>query len=126
MIYLAGPINGLNDDDASTWREQVKAVVGAENCLDPMRRDYRGKEDLHVNEIVSGDLDDINNSEVILANCWTPSFGTAMELWYAHSQNIPIIAVTPEPVSPWLRYVSFEIVDNLENGIIKALAIAHN
>ena len=106
IIYLSGPINGCSDDECSTWRDEVKARYGVENCIDPMRRDYRGREDESVNEIVTLDKADIGNAVVMLANCWQTSWGTAMEIHYAHSIGIPVIAVVPlfTRVSPWLRY----------------------
>lgn len=121
-FYLAGPINGCTDDEAINWRDLAKSLVGAENCIDPMRRDYRGKEDESVNEIVQGDLEDINNSDVVVANCWQMSWGTAMEIHYAGEHGIPVIAILPKDarVSPWLRYftegITHTIGDALEAG----------
>ena len=106
ITYLAGPINGCTDDEANNWRDLAKKRLGDENCLDPMRRDYRGIEDESVNEIVHGDLTDIENSYVMLANCWQVSWGTAMEIRYAYDIGLRVIAVLPPDtrVSPWLRY----------------------
>lgn len=106
LVYLAGPINGCTDDEAINWREEVKLRLGERNCLDPMERDYRGKEDSHVNEIVEGDKTDIQLADLMLANCWQVSWGTAMEIFYAHSIGKPVIAIVPPKarVSPWLRY----------------------
>ena len=117
-FYLAGPINGCTDDEAVNWRERSKVLLGYVNCVDPMVRDYRGKEDSHYREIVLKDLEDIDGCDVVLANCWTPSVGTSMELWYAHSNGIPIVAIVPEdaPVSPWIRYVASSIVHNVDDG----------
>lgn len=50
-IYLCGPINGCTDEECKDWREMVKANW-AGHSIDPMRRDYRGKEDECVDEIV--------------------------------------------------------------------------
>jgi|SRR5689334_444912 len=120
MIYLCGPINGCTDDEATTWREQVKKRFGAENCIDPMRRDYRGREHECVAEIVEGDLTDIDNSRIVLANCWQCSWGTAMEIHYAANPSVPraIIAIVPEGsrISPWLRFHTTDIVYSLEDA----------
>ncbi len=121
-VYLCGGINGLTDDEATTWRERVKAQLGAERCVDPMRRDYRGREDGHAAEIVNGDLEDISACDVVLANCVRPSWGTAMEIFHA-ARWCPtvktIIAVVPagQPVSPWLRYHTSAVVTDLELAI---------
>lgn len=115
--YLCGGINGLSDADCRDWREVAKSLLKTET-LDPMRRDYRGREDDSVKEIVIGDLADINQSDYVLVNATRPSWGTAMELFYAASKCKTVIAwVNPGPVSPWLRYFSHEIHESLEGAI---------
>jgi nucleoside 2-deoxyribosyltransferase len=120
-VYLAGPINGCTDDEANNWRDIAKTRLGARNCIDPMRRDYRGREEQCVTEIVDGDKNDISSSDVVIANCWQVSWGTAMEIHFAHSLSKPVIAVAPPGarVSPWLRYHAV-IVRSLD----EALALA--
>lgn len=105
-VYLAGPINGCTDDEANNWRDVARAALGAENCLDPMRRDYRGREDESVTEIVEGDKADIEASDIVIANCWQASPGTSMEILLAWEQHKPAYAVLPpgSRVSPWYRY----------------------
>jgi nucleoside 2-deoxyribosyltransferase len=102
--YLCGGINGLSDAECKDWREAVKLRLP--DTLDPMRRDYRGKEAESVNEIVRGDLEDIHASDVVLAMCAKPSWGTAMEIFYAHSIGKPVFAVVPDvaKASPWLAF----------------------
>ena len=119
MIYLAGPINGCSDDEATNWRDLAKERLGAENCLDPMRRDYRGIEDENTDEIVEGDKLDILAADVVLANCWQVSWGTAMEIYYAWSQDSKVIAVVPPGarISPWLRYHTVAVVRSLADAI---------
>lgn len=102
--YLCGGINGLSDSACRDWREAAKAQLHTET-LDPMRRDYRGREDESVAEIVDGDIADIRASAFVLVNAILPSWGTAMEVFFAHSIGKPVIAVVGESrVSPWLRY----------------------
>lgn len=74
--------------------------------LDPMDRDYRGREDQFVDEIVELDKADIDNCDIVVANCWQPSWGTAMEIHYAHSLGKRIVVIMPPGVkqSPWLVY----------------------
>lgn len=119
IVYLAGGINGLSDSDASDWREYAKERLN-HDTLDPMRRDYRGKEDESVIEIVHGDLDDIAASDVVLASCVRPSWGTAMEIHYASATlTKPVIAVVPEgqAVSPWLRYYATQVCRTFDEAI---------
>lgn len=87
-----------------------------------MDRDYRGREDEYVDEIVKGDRNDIIESDIFLAYCWQPSWGTAMEIHFAHERQQSmnghrlIVVVVPEGqrISPWLRYHSDVVVPTLE------------
>lgn len=106
-VYLCGGINGLTDDEAKTWREVAKVELARHgiDTLDPMRRDYRGREDDNVWDIVKGDIEDIKQSDIVLAMCERPSWGTGMEIKYAHEVHVPVVSVVGTgPVSPWLRF----------------------
>jgi hypothetical protein len=124
IVYLAGGINGLSDSDAKDWREYAKERL-SHDTLDPLRRDYRGIEDESVEEIVHGDLEDIRNSDVVLASCVRPSWGTAMEIHFTRTSTpSSVYAVVPEDqtVSPWLRYYTsifrtFDEAINHLNGL---------
>ena len=118
-VYLGGPIDGCDDDEAMAWREVVKEAIGPENCLDPMRRDYRGREHLY-EEIVDQDKADIIASDVVLANCWKKSWGTPMEIHFAHYLGKPIVAVVSPDlpfVSPWIQYHATVVVRSLSEAI---------
>lgn len=122
MIYLAGPINGCTDEECNDWRAMVRREFSLKLCaksLDPMRRDYRGKEDESVNEIVQLDKLDVERCDMILAACPKPSVGTSMEIFYAWTLGKPVYAVVPDgaPVSPWLRYHSTRICSTFEEAI---------
>jgi hypothetical protein len=120
LIYLAGAINGCTDEECKDWREYVKSQVGEENTLDPMRRDYRGRELDCADEIVEGDKVDIDLSTHLLVHFDKPSVGTSMEVLYAWERKKPVIVVTSPDVklSPWLIYHSdrtfFSFKDALE------------
>lgn len=102
--YLCGGINGLSDAECRDWREVAKELLKT-GTRDPMRRDYRGKEDESVMEIIHGDLDDIRESTFVLVNATRPSWGTAMEIVYAHYMCRHIVAFVGDGrVSPWLRF----------------------
>lgn len=122
-VYLAGPIFGCDDGQAMDWREMVKLTIGESSCIDPMRHDYREREAESVRKIVVQDRLDIEDSKVVLANCWQVSWGTAMEVHYAYQVGRPVIAVVRpdvKTISPWLRYHSTLIVRTLKEGIIAA------
>ena len=118
FTYLCGGINGLNDAQAKNWREVAKSLLKTDT-LDPMRRDYRGIEDASVNEIVKGDLEDIQNSRFILVNATRPSWGTAMEIVYAYMTGDSRIVSFTEgaKISPWLRYHSDAIYNTVEEAV---------
>lgn len=109
-IYLCGPINGRTDGEAKEWREVAKARWGGA-CLDPMRRDYRGREMEPgiAAEIVAGDLEDLDTCDAVLVYFDKPSVGTSMEVFHAkHNLNkcVVVINATDGPLSPWLVHHS--------------------
>ena len=79
-IYLCGAINGCSDEECKTWREQTRLLLSNQNCIDPMRNDYRGIENQNVCRIIDQDKADIDNSEIVLVMIDKPSFGVAMEI----------------------------------------------
>jgi len=113
-VYLCGPINGCTDTEAKDWREAAKKDHPEHTYIDPMRNDYRGRE----NEpgidalIVEADKQDIIDSEVVLVNYDKPSVGTSMEVLFAWEQARDIVVVAKEGtiISPWLKYHADTIV----------------
>jgi nucleoside 2-deoxyribosyltransferase len=106
-LYLAGPINGCTDSEALDWRNAAtQALSESYKIKSPMDRDYRGREDDNVDAIVYGDLRDIRDADVLLVNAERPSWGTAMETFYAHREKRYVVVVCPGSVSPWLRFHS--------------------
>jgi nucleoside 2-deoxyribosyltransferase len=119
-LYLAGPINGRTDAECNDWRAWVKENWPGET-LDPMVRDYRGRENECFVEIVDGDKADIRACDcfIALVDPERPSIGTTMEILYAWEQgkrvaialvDLPPIdfqgRVRPFRISPWLRFHS--------------------
>lgn len=121
MIYLCGPINGCTDAEANNWRSAVKAHFA--NTIDPMVRDYRGKEAHAYREIVDLDKRDVRQADVILVNYDKPSVGTSMEVFYAWTLGKPVIVWCRQDavISPWLRYHSTCIVHSMAE-VIEAIA----
>lgn len=105
-IYLAGPIFGMTDAGCKDWRAEARRLLPAEwETVDPMVRDYRGRENDCVKEIIEGDLLDIRRCHMILANVVSPSWGTAMEIRQAFMWGIPVFGVVSVGrLSPWLQY----------------------
>jgi nucleoside 2-deoxyribosyltransferase len=122
-IYLCGPINGCTDEECRDWRELVKSKwLG--RCIDPMVRDYRGREQEAYREIVELDKIDVAESDIILVNYDKPSVGTSMEVLYAWERGKRLIVVCrPDAViSPWLRYHAHHLVHSFDEAIETAKA----
>lgn len=125
LIYLAGPINGCTDAEANDWRTKAKQLLAPYETLDPMARDYRGREHERetIVEIVEGDKKDIDDSEVVLVYFEKPSVGTSMEVLYAweDGKHVVVVNASGKTLSPWLVYHSDRQFDSLEEacGYIK-------
>lgn len=105
-IYLCGPINGCTDDECQTWRDWFKATMVSVDFVDPMKRDYRGKETEDYREIVELDKRDIRSCDARVVMYTKPSVGTSMEVFFAWTLGIPVVVIneSDKPLSPWLRY----------------------
>jgi nucleoside 2-deoxyribosyltransferase len=116
-VYLAGPINACSDEQVTAWRSDARKHLEGIGCriVDPADRDFRGVESETFWSIVEGDKRDIDDCDVVLAYCWQPSYGTAMEILYAAERNIPVVVVVPNglPVSPWVRYHAERVCPSL-------------
>ncbi len=108
-VYLAGPIFQQPDRICADWRGYFKQFPEFE-WLDPMMRDYRGKEDSAFGEIVEGDKADIDGCRAVIANATIASAGTSMEILWAWLNHTPVISIVGEKVSPWIRYHSTRLV----------------
>jgi nucleoside 2-deoxyribosyltransferase len=117
-VYLCGRINGCTDDECKTWRERAKLLLAKQEVTDPMRRDYRGIESMHVHDIIKSDKSDIDNSDVILVWIDEPSFGTAMEIMYAFNErkNIVVVNNIGKALSPWVIGHATKVFYTLESA----------
>lgn len=122
VVYLSGGIFQLDDKDCKAWREYAELALAARGILtlNPMRRDYRHREIANCVELVRNDLLDINSSDVVLVNAKVPSWGTAMEVFYAMQQRKYIVAFNvPDPISPWLYYHTDHRCKTLAQALLK-------
>ena len=113
-VYLAGP------PFADEYRRRAESLARAAGweAVDPMRRDFRGATVGHEEEIVSGDLADIDACDAMLAAFTSADEGTAMEAWYAHSRRIPVVVYTGgSPAHPWTVYVAASVHSTLEDAV---------
>ena len=116
-VYLCGPILGCTDVECKDWREAFK--TSGFDCVDPMIRDYRGRELECYREIVELDKLDIIGCDALVVNYSKPSVGTSMEILFAWEQHKMIVVVTPKGavISPWLRYHASAILDSFGEAI---------
>lgn len=115
-IYLCGGINGLTDAQCNSWRDYAASHLRHET-INPMRRDYRGREDENISAIVEDDKADIEGCDALLVNAVSSSWGTAMEVLYAWERGKPCYCVVTGRVSPWLRYHSRALFESLDAAI---------
>ena len=116
-VYLCGPINGRSDDDCKLWREAAKEALP--DTLDPMRRDYRGKEYSAFREIVELDKIDVAQCDALLVYYDKPSVGTSMEMLWAWERGKLVVLIdrSAAPLSPWLIYHSHHVCESLDEAI---------
>jgi len=121
-IYLAGPIFQCSDDESTDWRQEVKKRLKKEFqdyfVFDPFDRDLRGREDDMMREIVEGDKELIDKSDILLVGLWKVSAGTCMEILYAWERGKKTFIINGlDKISPWLRYHSHAIFNNIDQAI---------
>ena len=106
-IYLCGPIHGRTDEQCVAWRERVKKMWPG-YTLDPLRRDYRGREHQNPEKLIREDLSDVFRADGLLVYFDAPSVGTSMEIFYAKfvlNKPIVLLDVSSMDVLPvWLTY----------------------
>lgn len=115
-VYLAGPITGLDYDDAIDWRDDVKQELweksnGTILGVSPMRAKEHLKNHV-LNEthwdgllttpkgIVARDRNDVKTADLVLFNmlCATKtSIGTCVEFGWADAFGIPSVLVMEDP-----------------------------
>ena len=113
-VYLAGPPR------ADEYRRRATELVRARGWepVDPMRRDFRGRTEGNEQEIVEGDLADVDACDALLGAFDEPDEGTAMEAWYAHSTGKPVVAWTGGAwAHPWTVYVAASVHERLEDAV---------
>ena len=120
-VYLAGPINGCTDEEAKDWRLLCKVLHPDVEWIDPMVRDYRGKEAECYKEIVELDKKDIDLCDLLVVSYTKPSVGTSMEILYAWERQKPVVLVCKagENLSPWLLYHVRRIVHSYQDILDK-------
>jgi hypothetical protein len=118
-IYLSGPMYECSADESNNWRRQIKEAFPEHTFLDPVDEGYTEKD--HPTQyvsIVEGDLQAIDNCDLVIAHVHKPSIGTAMELFYAFSSSGASTLVISTIPHAWLFYTADCIVDTVEAAIM--------
>lgn len=120
-VYLAGGIWGVKDP--ITWRRHAtEQLPEGWEALDPTQIElFIENEDADENaqKIVDLDLAAIKDSDAMIAMISQPSWGTAMEMFYANNIGVPVIGWNPHPagrkVGPWVRAHCIMLTSNFED-----------
>lgn len=119
LVYLAGPIYE-QDDTCIRWRNACAKLLQKRNImsLKPTDADYRGRETIAgiPKQIVESDKKSIMLCDTLLAKCDHPSYGTAMEVYFAWSLRKQVIVVT-NSFSPWIRYHADHVFPTVEEAV---------
>lgn len=145
LVYLAGPITGLNYEGCTDWRDAAKAdlaYVGIK-ALSPMRgKGYlaslpgplsgTGEEYAHLNVISSArgimtrDRYDATRCDVLLVNLIGAdrvSIGTVMEIAWADLKRVPIVVAIEEKGNPHEHMMISEAIGYRVSTLSEALHI---
>jgi len=133
-VYLAGGIQGLGFSESRGWRDEATAIFASSGvegisplCLEGAVYDRLsgGTKPEHesqltydipgVNYIVWKDLEIIKKCQGLLVNIGRPSWGTAMEIFYAnHVLNMPVVCFgKADERSPWVLKHSVGVFGDL-------------
>ena len=126
-IYLAGSKRGSEEGNAiSGWRQKAARLLPYESDI---RDPFRGKKHLPdgkfddisytANEIVTRDLKDIRESDVVLAEMVFDDYnyiGTCMEIRAAAEYGVPVVIWCPKAVAKhyWIEYHTVKSFETLE------------
>lgn len=123
-LYLAGPITGLDTQEALSWRNDFRARYNDRfEIRVPLDRDasYKGLEgpDLF-KKIAYGERLDILNSDATIAYIDRPSMGTAMGIMYAYLSGRTVVIVHADPsvsLSPMIYHHNHYITNSLDDAV---------
>jgi nucleoside 2-deoxyribosyltransferase len=118
LVYLCGAIHEAPDATARNWRNHAKKALNKKNIMtvNPMDNDCRGREARFQKQLVEKDKNWITECDTLLVHCPEPSFGTAMEIYFAWSLHKQIVCVSRH-TSPWLHYHATKVFDELDEAL---------
>ena len=117
MIYLAGSIHGLTLTEANDWRERAKETLSPLRVINPLDFEFDGRTHPPA-EIIKTDLEAIDDATEVLVDLRAASWGTAMEIMYAHGLGTPVIGWGSDGnISPWVRHHVGRIYFTLHDAV---------
>lgn len=146
-VYLAGPIRGLNYDDATSWRERARIHLkeAGIDAFSPMRAKNYLKNDKNIDSsdsnyemfplsvppaVVCRDFNDCTKRDaliVYLLGAKAVSIGTVFEIAWAYQKRIPVILVMEKSGNPhehmFIRQCANFQVETLDEAIFIAKAV---
>lgn len=120
-VFLSGPMRGIPRAESLAWRTKAAELLAVN--FDTVHA-LRGREEKETfsdpRTAVIRDLSDINSCDILLVNDTIVDcsmIGTAMEVFYAHGRNMPVIIFgRAHHADYWLNYHSHLRVDTLEEA----------
>jgi nucleoside 2-deoxyribosyltransferase len=123
LVYLAGPISGVTDSEATPWREQFKALLKPDiGCLSPLRDQTDNNPDYpltmekvrHGKGSVARDRMDIMRCDLVVANfigAERVSIGSVGEVFWADAYRKPVILIMEDnrPENPHFHLFILEL-----------------
>ena len=104
FVYLAGPIEGCNNDEINQWRDKCHLmfsdfIVG----INPYRAEMDADTSESRKRIAMKNYMDTQSCDLILAylpkeiNARRPSYGTTFEIAWGYSLRKPVVIVSDDP-----------------------------
>jgi nucleoside 2-deoxyribosyltransferase len=131
-VYLAGSIEGISLEEATKWRGTATSFFAMHGIktLDPTRRKKFHDQEYSVNlakKIVKLDLNDIEESKVILVNLKArgegKAWGSVCELALASTSGKTVIVILEKEFKhPFVDVFATEIHNDLEEALVATLA----
>jgi nucleoside 2-deoxyribosyltransferase len=124
QIFIAGIMQGARSDhliDDQTYRVQITHAINAHLpeahvydpwALSPGSVDFdseTARNTFHTH------LQQVENADALIAYLPRASMGTAMEMWQAYQNNVPILAVSPMQHHWAIRFTAHEVLPDLDS-----------
>lgn len=129
IIYLAGAISGLSQEQYTGWRNKLATNLatvsnGYWHCFDPCDHLNEFGEVISEAESAIYDLDHLRHSRLMIASFefTQKSTGTLIELGVAYENRIPIIGYNPDNIElhPWILALCTHVCQT-ESGLYQFL-----